>query len=251
MGTKNNPGAFDCHAKAEPDEPVFVLLGRDDRAPTLVRAWAAMSEQKGTNPAKVAEARRCADDMRAWRYRSTDEVTHDDPTPFDPALCCLASPVQLLAYARECGEMVAALNKEERDFSGDDAHTLAERVRLLASMLVEQVAQRERGERHRLLVEARAWVRRLTATEHVLICAFCGEAYPPGTPESNHEALASHIRVCAKHPMREVEEDLRIARQALAALPDEAPTRPVTEAEPAPTLMELVMFGPREAPHGR
>ena len=28
MGTKNNPGRFDCYGNAEPDEPIFVLLGR-------------------------------------------------------------------------------------------------------------------------------------------------------------------------------------------------------------------------------
>ena len=37
MGTKNNPGVFDCYANAEPDEPMFVLLGRDKDAATLVR----------------------------------------------------------------------------------------------------------------------------------------------------------------------------------------------------------------------
>ena len=26
MGTKNNPGKFDCYANAKPDEPLFVLL---------------------------------------------------------------------------------------------------------------------------------------------------------------------------------------------------------------------------------
>ena len=40
MGTKNNPGAFDCYANAEPDEPMFVLLGRDPLAPFLVSIWA-------------------------------------------------------------------------------------------------------------------------------------------------------------------------------------------------------------------
>lgn len=29
MGTKNNPGEFDCYANAAPDEPMFILLGRD------------------------------------------------------------------------------------------------------------------------------------------------------------------------------------------------------------------------------
>ena len=33
MGTKNNPGQFDCYRNAEPDEPMFVLLARDERAP--------------------------------------------------------------------------------------------------------------------------------------------------------------------------------------------------------------------------
>jgi hypothetical protein len=39
MGTKNNPGKFDCLAKAEPDEPFFVLLGRDPQAAHLVSIW--------------------------------------------------------------------------------------------------------------------------------------------------------------------------------------------------------------------
>lgn len=42
MATKNNPGAFDCYAAAEPDEPMFVLLGRDPTAVAIVRLWAAM-----------------------------------------------------------------------------------------------------------------------------------------------------------------------------------------------------------------
>jgi hypothetical protein len=40
MGTKNDPGQFDCHAAAEPDEPLFTLLARDPLAPHLVRMWA-------------------------------------------------------------------------------------------------------------------------------------------------------------------------------------------------------------------
>lgn len=39
MGTKNNPGKFDCYAKAEPDEPMFTLLGRDPQAAHLVSVW--------------------------------------------------------------------------------------------------------------------------------------------------------------------------------------------------------------------
>jgi hypothetical protein len=66
MGTKNNPGDFDCYANAEVDEPIFVLLGRDKFAPSLVDAWADARERDGEDAAKVAEARTCATNMRLW-----------------------------------------------------------------------------------------------------------------------------------------------------------------------------------------
>ncbi len=66
MATKKNPGKFDCYANAKPDEPMFVLLGRDPMAATLVRAWADMRETLGEDPDKIAEARACADALDAW-----------------------------------------------------------------------------------------------------------------------------------------------------------------------------------------
>lgn len=66
MGTKANPGAFDCHGKAEPDEPVFTLLGRDRHGPTLVWLWSVLRELDGEDPAVVAEARVCASEMIAY-----------------------------------------------------------------------------------------------------------------------------------------------------------------------------------------
>lgn len=66
MGTKNNPGQFDCYVNAEPDEPMFILLGRDKNAPSLVDLWANQREIDGEDPPKVAEARACADAMRHW-----------------------------------------------------------------------------------------------------------------------------------------------------------------------------------------
>jgi hypothetical protein len=74
VGTKNNPGAYDCYANALPDEPMFILLARDPSAPSKVRAWAYDRENAihhGHRPesdrAMVVEARRCADAMTAWR----------------------------------------------------------------------------------------------------------------------------------------------------------------------------------------
>lgn len=65
MGTKNEPGKFDCYAEAEPDEPIFVLLGRDSMAGALVREWARWREAAGEDSTKVKEARTCAQLMDA------------------------------------------------------------------------------------------------------------------------------------------------------------------------------------------
>jgi hypothetical protein len=74
MGTKRDPGAFDCYANAEPDEPMFVLLARDPAAADLVEQWAdaradliAAGKKPATDRGMVAEARQCAIAMRRWR----------------------------------------------------------------------------------------------------------------------------------------------------------------------------------------
>lgn len=74
MGTKQQPGEFDCYGAALPDEPMFTLLGRDRLAPGLVRAWAderedavARGEAPESDREKIGEARTCASRMEAWR----------------------------------------------------------------------------------------------------------------------------------------------------------------------------------------
>lgn len=93
MGTKNNPGAFDCYANAEPDEPMFVLLGRDKHAAALVFLWAAMRELDGEDPAKVDEATNCANSMVEW-YRE-----HKSPVPAGIKALALG----LIELADSCG----------------------------------------------------------------------------------------------------------------------------------------------------
>jgi hypothetical protein len=66
MGTKLNPGSYDCYAKAAPDEPMFILLARDPLAPILVELWASIKEMNGENKSKVDEALNCASSMRVW-----------------------------------------------------------------------------------------------------------------------------------------------------------------------------------------
>lgn len=86
MATKDNPGKFDCYANALPDEPMFVLLARDELAPSLVRLWATIRDgapshvvdrlvavaheiaaaKSPMNQEKFTEAMQCADAMEAW-----------------------------------------------------------------------------------------------------------------------------------------------------------------------------------------
>lgn len=95
MGTKNEPGKFDCHAKAEPDEPLFTLIARDPFAARLVRLWASLSEKdlaaashqfaclcheasKADSHSlahfgKISEAEYCAAAMDAWRTNRPSE----------------------------------------------------------------------------------------------------------------------------------------------------------------------------------
>lgn len=87
-------------------------------------------------------------------------------------------------------------------------------------MRCEDQQAREEAEAER--DDARGWVRRLTATERVLTCAFCGEAYPPGTPESNDVVLLAHVKVCTKHPMREAEAERDRLRAMLAPVQNAA-----------------------------
>lgn len=75
MGTKERPGTFDCYDAAEPDEPMFTLLARDESAPELVEGWAIRRYRRllerpplmARDLRKVAEALQCANNMRRWK----------------------------------------------------------------------------------------------------------------------------------------------------------------------------------------
>lgn len=88
MGTKTNPGKFDCHAKAEADEPVFTLIGRDPSAGFMVRAWAnhreymiyrGMLKDTPQEREKIAEARLCAARMDEFYERRNGRSPNPGP----------------------------------------------------------------------------------------------------------------------------------------------------------------------------
>lgn len=104
MGTKNNPGEFDCYLAADPDEPMFVLLARDVLASDLVYEWARRYEvvaSIGDGPTerevkKIAEARACADAMRDWHSlkRQAPVIGIDKKHPFTYAEAVAAKNVR-------------------------------------------------------------------------------------------------------------------------------------------------------------
>ena len=74
MGTKNNPGKFDCYTNALPDEPIFVLLARDPNFNKLVRKWSEyriydinIGERPSSDMDMVTEAQECAFMGMNWR----------------------------------------------------------------------------------------------------------------------------------------------------------------------------------------
>lgn len=56
-----------CLGKSAPDEPLFILVARDQLAAELVREWADRAEAAGTPVEKVGEAYALADAMDDWR----------------------------------------------------------------------------------------------------------------------------------------------------------------------------------------
>lgn len=74
MGTKTNPGRYDCYAALQPDEPHFVLMARDKHFARVVGFWALLRMQEiaeGRDPMaevdKVHEALEVAREGADWR----------------------------------------------------------------------------------------------------------------------------------------------------------------------------------------
>lgn len=66
MGTKNKPGDFDCYATAEPDEPMFILLGRDPCACLVVAFWVKLRQTLNPDDPKIDNARVCVRELEAY-----------------------------------------------------------------------------------------------------------------------------------------------------------------------------------------
>lgn len=105
MGTKNNPAPFDCYPNADPDEPMFTLLGRDPAASFVVMLWADIRRRMGQAPddPQLLEATACAADMECWANKvgkgaqvikamtAMLETLHEGKASIDAALAAMRS----------------------------------------------------------------------------------------------------------------------------------------------------------------
>ena len=119
MGTRLNPGRFDCHAAALDDEPSFTLRARDPLAGYLVSIWSSMrmaddeaaavkfkTMLKRVAPAywiapdvdAAGEAIECAMAMFAWHERERDARRWREPQQHqpDPVIKALGAAVLAL-----------------------------------------------------------------------------------------------------------------------------------------------------------
>ncbi len=68
MNTLENPSKHDCRKKLLPDEPIFILRGKDPNASKTIHYWVAGYLQRGgRNLKKVCEALDLAQQMEEWR----------------------------------------------------------------------------------------------------------------------------------------------------------------------------------------
>lgn len=84
MPTKQNPGLFDCWKVALPDEPIFVILGRDPAGPATLEYWAAQRIRMGKTVAdddkdRIRVAFDEAKEMQEWRDRMMDASVEGIP----------------------------------------------------------------------------------------------------------------------------------------------------------------------------
>lgn len=86
MPSKQNPGVFDCYKAALPDEPIFVILGRDLAGPATLERWALERTKLGLTASqddrdRIAAALDEAKEMQEWRERNV-EMSIDGVPPW-------------------------------------------------------------------------------------------------------------------------------------------------------------------------
>ncbi len=168
-------------------------------------------------------------DLRAENEKLNAEAERRFDCHGDPANCgaCVSCLLRDLEFSRgEVEQMKACLSDEaEENCRIADRIGITEAIRGGKSYSDAEVELFDnlKGENEKLKSErdeARAYARVLVRETQTLTCVYCGQSYPPGTPTHGSETLTEHIRICGKHPMREIERQLSELRALALALVD-------------------------------
>lgn len=86
MSTKSTPGSFRCYEAALPDEPMFVILGRDPAGPATLHFWAQERIKQGKTKeiddnARIGACLRESEEMAAWRKKIMDHAEETGEPP--------------------------------------------------------------------------------------------------------------------------------------------------------------------------
>lgn len=143
--TLADPGNLDCLAKAEADEPMFILLARDPAAPAVIRQWA---EDRIAGHARyelddqtehARAARQIADAMELWREanpgkrQTAQEGTLDRFISKEAAARYVERFAQRLAAGPAVKEQAAPINRIR--YGGDEVAGIVPLLNALASGL--------------------------------------------------------------------------------------------------------------------
>lgn len=103
--TKHAPGKFDCYTAAHPNEPLFVLLGRDPLAPFVVAVWAKLREMTRGRSEKVESATTCLRAMGAWRRACpTPETIDEDGSALSSFEALVKAPFDFIEVMGQYGD---------------------------------------------------------------------------------------------------------------------------------------------------
>lgn len=125
MSTKMNPGKFNCHAAAYPDEPVFTLLGRDPAAPATIKFWRQERVRLGKTENiddldRIAESILEAQAFEVWRAQNLDPFGDGTPTWRTPHTVPEGNPIRVEPAAMEVSvkdtlmQVLSRLSNEHR-----------------------------------------------------------------------------------------------------------------------------------------
>lgn len=105
-GSDIGEGNHDCLAKRRPDEPMFILLGRDPDAHNIVRSWAERRLAAGGDPEHCQMGLDTAERMQAYAADPVNAPASAPPASSYPPLAATPQPAEPGALREEVARII-------------------------------------------------------------------------------------------------------------------------------------------------